>query len=96
MEANIVRCTMTSRRRFQILSAFQNARLGWLVALCLSTGIAFAQTGTPAATEQSRPALEAGLGAGLDAAERETKAALKAKTAAKAKAKPKTRAKKKS
>ena len=47
---------MTSRRRFQIPSALQNARIGglWLVALCLSTGIAFAQTSTPAATEQSR------------------------------------------
>ena len=53
------------------LDAFLDAFLGgsWLVALCLSAGIAFAQTSTP--TEQSRPALEAGLGAGLDAAERE-------------------------
>ena len=64
---------MTSRRRFQIPITFQNAGLGglWLVALCLSTGIAFAQTNTPAATEQSRPSLEAGLGAGMDAAVRE-------------------------
>ena len=52
-------------------NACRDALLGgsWLAALCLSAGIAFAQTSTP--TEQSRPALEAGLGAGLDAAERE-------------------------
>jgi hypothetical protein len=64
---------MTSRRKFQIPIAFQNAGLGglWLIALCLSTGIAFAQTSAPAATEQSRPSIEAGLGARLDAAERE-------------------------
>jgi hypothetical protein len=45
--------------------------VGVLVALSLSTDIAFAQTGAPAATEQPRPALEAGLGAGMDAAVRE-------------------------
>jgi len=43
----------------------------WLVALGLNTGIAFAQTGAPAATGQSQPALEAGLGARMDAAVRE-------------------------
>ena len=59
--------------RFRIPIALQNAGLGgaWFVALCLSTAIAFAQTATPAATQQSPPSLEAGLGAGLDAAERE-------------------------
>ena len=64
---------MTSRQRFQMPVAFQNAGLGGLslVALCLSAGIIFAQTTAPAVMEQSRPALEAGLGAGLDAAERE-------------------------
>jgi hypothetical protein len=64
---------MTSRRKFQIPIAFQNAGLGglWLIALCLSTGIAFAQTSAPAATEQSRPSIEAGLGARMDAAVRE-------------------------
>jgi hypothetical protein len=62
---------MTSRRGFQIRIALECLGGLWLVALCLGTGIALAQTGTPAATEQSRPALEAGLGAGLDAAERE-------------------------
>jgi hypothetical protein len=68
MEANEIRCTMTLRG-FQIPIASHNAGLGsLLVALCLSTGVAFAQTSAPAAT---RPALEAGLGAGLDAAERE-------------------------
>jgi Putative metallopeptidase len=64
---------MTSRRKFQIPIAFQNAGRGglWLIALCLSTGLAFAQTSTPAATEQSRQSIEAGLEANLDAAARE-------------------------
>jgi hypothetical protein len=42
----------------------------WLVALCLSSGIACAQTAAPAATAQFQP-LEAGLGARVDAAVRE-------------------------
>ena len=64
---------MTSRQRVQMPIAFQNAGLGGLslVALCLSASIAFAQANTTAATEQSRPSLEAGLEAKLDAAERE-------------------------
>jgi hypothetical protein len=64
---------MTSRRRLQIPSAFRTAALRGLcvTALCLSTGIAFAQTSTPAATEQSAPSIEAGLGARMDAAVRE-------------------------
>jgi hypothetical protein len=45
--------------------------LGVLVAISLSTAIAFAQTGAPAATEQARTQLEEGLGAGMDAAVRE-------------------------
>jgi hypothetical protein len=71
--SNKNRFTMTSRLRRQIPTAFRNAGLGglWLVASCLSTGIAFAQTGAPAAKEQSPPPLEAGLGAGVDAAVRE-------------------------
>jgi hypothetical protein len=64
---------MTSRQRFQIPITLQSAGLGglWLVALSLSTGIAFAQTGAPVTTEQSLPALEAGLGARMDAVVRE-------------------------
>ena len=64
---------MTSRRRFQIPIALRIAAFGglWLIALGLGTGIAFAQTSTPTATEQSWPSLEAGLGAGMDAAVRE-------------------------
>ncbi|MEJ0077840.1 MAG: DUF4344 domain-containing metallopeptidase [Alphaproteobacteria bacterium] len=56
-----------------MMIVFENAGLGglWLAALFLNTGIAFAQTGAPAATEQTRSALEAGLGAGMDAAVRE-------------------------
>jgi hypothetical protein len=45
--------------------------VGVFVPLSLSTGIAFAQTGAPAATEQTRTQLEAGLEAGMDAAVRE-------------------------
>jgi len=45
--------------------------VGVLAALSLSTGIAFAQTGAPVATEQTRPQLETGLGARMDAAVRE-------------------------
>ena len=59
---------MKSRPRFQIPIALRNAGLGvlWL-ALCLNAGIAFAQTVAPAATEPSRPPLEAGLEARFDA-----------------------------
>jgi hypothetical protein len=64
---------MTPQRRFQIPIALRTAALGglWLIGLCLSPGIAFAQTSAPAASEQSRPSLETGLGAGMDAAARE-------------------------
>jgi hypothetical protein len=60
---------MTLRRRFQFPSTLRNTGLGrclWLVALGLSTGIAFAQTGAPPATGQPRP-----IEAGVDAAVRE-------------------------
>ena len=64
---------MTPRRRFQVAIVLRIAALGglWLIALCLGSGIALAQTHSPAAAERARPPLEAGLGAGMDAAVRE-------------------------